>query len=295
MAKKAPYLIGILLTIIIGTYLHCGICCDSCFFSSSNTTAGPLFIKDLDGTLEYTSEDNFNFNVSDYKIITPISYGVEGGIRKLFAYLGASPSKVIDVTGYYTSSETNSSAFPNLGIARASSIKNYLISTGISSKQINIKGKLNEDLINNNGITTGPLNIKMFTPSWLYTYKQEYDIKALGNKLKGDSIVLHFQPGQAKIDLTVEQRQEISDISIYLDKVDDASCTVTGHTDNTGGKRANVRLGQSRAEFVKNYLVENGLPIDKINAASDGPDSPIADNSTDEGKSKNRRTVITIN
>jgi len=107
--------------------------------------------------------------------------------------------------------------------------------------------------------------------------------------------VLHFNTGQAAINLTAEQRQKIADISRYLDKVDGATCSVVGHTDNTGARATNIQLGQGRADFGKAYLVRNGIPDSKINASSKGPDEPIADNSTETGRAENRRTVITIN
>ncbi|UOB19206.1 OmpA family protein [Abyssalbus ytuae] len=298
MTKKILCLLGIFLAIIIGTFLYCDTCCDSCslMLDGSGTTAtGPLYIKDEDGTFEYTSNDNFNFTHSDYEILTPVSYEVEDGVSKLFAYLGVYPSKIIDITGYYSSDETNNSAFPNLGFARAAALKNYLVSKGISSKQINIKGRLKDDLENKNGTLFGPLGFRVRTPSKLFLIKQEQDVKALRDKLKESPIILYFEPAQAKIDLTEKQRQEIADISVYLDKVDGAVCIITGHTDNTGGRATNMRLGQNRADFVKNYLIRNGIPPEKINATSEGPDSPIADNSTEDGRAENRRTVITIN
>ena len=77
--------------------------------------------------------------------------------------------------------------------------------------------------------------------------------------------------------------------------MDDATCAVVGHTDNTGDAAMNMTLGQERADFAKSYLTTNGIPASKILATSQGPNEPIADNGTEEGKAKNRRTVVTIN
>ena len=70
---------------------------------------------------------------------------------------------------------------------------------------------------------------------------------------------------------------------------------IVGHTDNTGQRETNMRLGQERADFAKAYLMRNGIPENRINATSKGSDEPIASNATEEGKAKNRRTVITLN
>ena len=45
--------------------------------------------------------------------------------------------------------------------------------------------------------------------------------------------------------------------------------------------------------MLQKMLVDNGAPKDRINAASEGPDKPIADNTTEEGRKKNRRVEIT--
>jgi outer membrane protein OmpA-like peptidoglycan-associated protein len=106
--------------------------------------------------------------------------------------------------------------------------------------------------------------------------------------------VLYFDSGEAAINLTAEQRQKVADISSYLDKVDDASCSVIGHTDNTGARTTNIRLGQERADFAKTYLIKNGIAESRIDTGSQGPDNPITSNDTEEGRSRNRRTVITL-
>jgi OOP family OmpA-OmpF porin len=59
-------------------------------------------------------------------------------------------------------------------------------------------------------------------------------------------------------------------------------------------EQKNTQLGQNRADFAKEYLAKNGISADRIISSSKGPDEPIADNATTEGKAKNRRTVVTI-
>jgi outer membrane protein OmpA-like peptidoglycan-associated protein len=70
---------------------------------------------------------------------------------------------------------------------------------------------------------------------------------------------------------------------------------VEGHTDSTGPKEFNDKLGLDRAESVKRYLHEqHQVPLHKINVISYGPDKPIAPNETREGRAKNRRVVIRV-
>ena len=64
---------------------------------------------------------------------------------------------------------------------------------------------------------------------------------------------------------------------------------VAGYTDTSGDATANRELSQKRADAVKAYLVKMGVPADRIFAVGYGPDNPVADNATPEGREKNRR------
>jgi len=70
---------------------------------------------------------------------------------------------------------------------------------------------------------------------------------------------------------------------------------IEGHTDNTGPKEFNQKLGLERAEAVKNYLYEqHQIPLHKMNVISYGPERPAAPNKTREGRAQNRRVVIKV-
>jgi peptidoglycan-associated lipoprotein len=70
---------------------------------------------------------------------------------------------------------------------------------------------------------------------------------------------------------------------------------VEGHTDSTGDKLVNQRIGEERAEAVKRYLYEaHQVPLHKINVISYGADKPVSPNTTRQGRAQNRRVVIRI-
>ena len=70
---------------------------------------------------------------------------------------------------------------------------------------------------------------------------------------------------------------------------------IEGHTDSTGDKAYNERLGLARAEAVKRYLYEkHQVPLHKINVISYGEDKPVAPNNTRAGRAQNRRVVIKV-
>ena len=318
MSKKALYLLGILLTILIGTYFYWKYCCGGDASGSSDThkekvvdttdgekpdgtttpkeaTVHPFKMMDANGDFSFSSNDNFNFNASEYTIIRPVSESVNGGIDELQIYLTGNEGKSVDITGLYTSAEKNTSAFPNLGLARANSIKNYLISRGIPSSRMNLFGTLNDELVSDGTLFKGPVNFGISTATDDSAAAELAALEALRAKIQADPLVLNFATGSTNINLTAEQRSKVADIVRYLDKTNGSKAIVTGHTDNTGSRAGNISISKERADFAKGYLVQNGISEAKIETAGKGPDEPIASNNTEEGRAQNRRTVVTVN
>jgi outer membrane protein OmpA-like peptidoglycan-associated protein len=69
---------------------------------------------------------------------------------------------------------------------------------------------------------------------------------------------------------------------------------IEGHTDNIGSDEANMKLSQQRADAVRSFLVQEGLAPDMVTAVGLGEGQPVADNSTNEGRQKNRRVEIIV-
>jgi outer membrane protein OmpA-like peptidoglycan-associated protein len=69
---------------------------------------------------------------------------------------------------------------------------------------------------------------------------------------------------------------------------------IEGHTDNIGGDEANLKLSQQRGDTVREFLVQQGLLADTVTAVGLGKAEPVADNSTNEGRQKNRRVEIIV-
>jgi len=70
---------------------------------------------------------------------------------------------------------------------------------------------------------------------------------------------------------------------------------IEGYTDNLGSKDMNDQMGLARAKAVKQYLGEyHEIPGDCISVVSYGMEKPVADNSTPEGRARNRRVVIKV-
>jgi outer membrane protein OmpA-like peptidoglycan-associated protein len=69
---------------------------------------------------------------------------------------------------------------------------------------------------------------------------------------------------------------------------------VQGHTDNTGAKDYNYKLGEERAEAVRRYLNQKGVALNRMNTISYGPDAPVQPNTTRDGRQANRRVVLIV-
>lgn len=72
------------------------------------------------------------------------------------------------------------------------------------------------------------------------------------------------------------------------------SLKISGHTDAVGSEKSNQVLSANRANAVKSYLVKRGVPKNKIEARGYGESQPIADNTTEEGRQRNRRVEFNI-
>lgn len=303
MSKKSTYLLGILLTILVGTFLYWKFCCccqcknptTDLTTTQVNSTTGDYLNFNLNGNgINYQCYDNFKFTRDGFNKLLPVSDSINTGIDLLKANFEKNPNQKLTITGYYTKDEKNTSAFPDLGLARANDVKNYFVSKGIVADRFETKSEMRDTWSMQNDTILGPIgySIQELSPSTEKSPNEDWS--ALKTKINANPLILYFNTNQSEINLTTEERQKVADIVKYLDHVNDAKVSAVGHTDNVGDRTKNIQLGQERADFAKAYLIKNGIAADKIISYSKGPDEPIADNATVDGKAKNRRTVITI-
>ena len=69
---------------------------------------------------------------------------------------------------------------------------------------------------------------------------------------------------------------------------------IQGHTDSTGPKSLNERLGEQRADAVRLFMNQQGVALNRMATISYGPDAPVAPNTTREGRAQNRRVVLIV-
>lgn len=116
--------------------------------------------------------------------------------------------------------------------------------------------------------------------------EQEVLDAALGKR------IIEFESGQAVIrpsGLVI-----LDEMAAALARVKGKQVEVIGHTDNTGLRESNLALSLARAEAVRAYLAGRGIDGAMIAVSGQGPDRPVADNATADGRARNRRIEFRV-
>ena len=89
-------------------------------------------------------------------------------------------------------------------------------------------------------------------------------------------------------------RSNLSELARSLNKYDDSNLMIVGHTDYIGSDAYNLDLSERRADAATRYLASQGVSRARIGTLGVGETEPIASNSTEEGRSQNRRVEVAI-
>lgn len=100
--------------------------------------------------------------------------------------------------------------------------------------------------------------------------------------------------GFNKYDLRPEARERLAKVSGILLAYPDLKLHVEGYTDNIGSDRYNQELSEKRAQSVRDYLVNSGVPMNNVVAEGFGKSDPIASNDSATGRKLNRRVEIVV-
>ena len=95
-------------------------------------------------------------------------------------------------------------------------------------------------------------------------------------------------------ELTEPSKQVLNEFYAFLTENPTVKVELQGHTDNVGNDKINLTLSDNRAKSVYTYLIEQGVSADRLRYKGYGSTRPIADNKTEAGRAKNRRTVFVI-
>jgi outer membrane protein OmpA-like peptidoglycan-associated protein len=110
-------------------------------------------------------------------------------------------------------------------------------------------------------------------------------------KVTFDSGIL-FTTG--KSDLNASSKSALLKFAASLKETPETDITIYGHTDNKGSRDLNLKLSNDRAASVSSFLTANGITKDRMTTEGKAYDEPVADNSTEAGRTQNRRVEIYI-
>lgn len=191
----------------------------------------------------------------------------------------------------------------NMGIAQLNQLNEYFSSSGESTNSEGEEAKnFEEQLKEANQMVTEEMYDNISETSGKYNLDNyiELSIDEEGNRYVSIDISGSLLYDSGKAELKKEALPIFSKVGDILKKYEGYRISIIGHTDNvpmqSGGQfESNKELSSARAIKAAEYLIESkGLDASKIEWIGRGEYDPIADNSTTEGKAKNRRIEIRI-
>jgi outer membrane protein OmpA-like peptidoglycan-associated protein len=199
--------------------------------------------------------------------------------------LGSRAGAKIEVRGH--TDDVGSDTF-NLALSqrRADSVKAYLTGKGVPADNLSSIGLGEMQHIAPNDSAEGREQNRRVTLQVLSVICEDRASEDL--VLRG----VNFSTGSAK--LTATDRLVLDSAIAYLKARPTSSAEVRGHTDDVGNDQANLRLSQSRAESVREYLVAGGIEASRLTALGLGETEHIAANTSPEGRLQNRRVTLRI-
>jgi outer membrane protein OmpA-like peptidoglycan-associated protein len=121
--------------------------------------------------------------------------------------------------------------------------------------------------------------------------EDEAEVYQQGNKLIIRLKKMNFPVGQSAV--PAGSKAIVEKISNIFKDFNAKNIMVQGHTDSTGSKKINEKLSDNRAKNVANILRKNGVNKN-VDAKGYGPNMPLADNQTEEGRALNRRVDVVV-
>ncbi|WP_460911786.1 OmpA family protein [Spirosoma areae] len=94
--------------------------------------------------------------------------------------------------------------------------------------------------------------------------------------------------------LKSETKQQLTEFAQTLNKYEDTDIRIEGHADATGSDEHNLNLSRQRADAVGSFLETQGVKTSRVDEKGYGEAQPVADNSTEAGRRKNRRVDVAV-
>ncbi|ATZ67873.1 OmpA family protein [Acinetobacter haemolyticus] len=128
-----------------------------------------------------------------------------------------------------------------------------------------------------------------------YRFNAQLSVNLAEQKVIDDALkdrIIEFESGSAI--LTETGKRILDEMAVALNKVGGKQVKIIGHTDSSGDASRNVILSKERAVAVQDYLVSKNIATDRLSTEGKGSSEPIADNTTADGRRKNRRIEFEV-
>lgn len=191
--------------------------------------------------------------------------------------------QILEIVGLYFEGEAGSGAADNLGAARAEKVKKLFAET-LPEERLAVSSRQEAEPEDAREQPFEAVALRFIEPA------------ALGDmaitELEG-RIIIQFPFREASKDIEPEAEAYFEKLAHRIETTGE-TIRIVGHTDSIGTAAANLKLGLARAHYIEKILLAQGLPPSKIAVQSKGETEPITDNSTEEGRKRNRRVEIWI-
>jgi len=107
-----------------------------------------------------------------------------------------------------------------------------------------------------------------------------------------ESTVLNYKSGEFQLDS--QGLNVLAELLGKLKQVSFEQLYIIGHADDVGTERINMEISRRRAEWIKSYLVQNGIQEEKLKIIARGFDQPVSLDKTNEGRALNRRVIFSF-
>ena len=159
-----------------------------------------------------------------------------------------------------------------------------------TSKAVGTSGVVTRDMLSRT--LPGNINITIPRGSMEERFTKYVESSSVSGSNTFDFDRIGFTSGSSS--LTNESREQIQNIAMIMRAYPSVHVTVGGHTDNQGNAADNRKLSTARAEAVADALKKAGGPADRVHAQGFGASRPIADDSTEAGRTRNRRVTLEV-
>ncbi len=236
-------------------------------------------------------DDNIRFKRSSPDPM--MSSQIKLAFNSVQSYLTYQPDKALEVTGIYSSKEDNPSLVDNLGLARAETFKAWLSLQGIDRKQIMTGFQQSDSLTFHQDTLRQGLYFRIVDLSEKAPV-DKVQLETIKERLIAHQRPFYFEPASFDPIIDDSIREYVQDLSVYLAAYPDKMITLLGHTDDTGNKENNFRVGKMQADAVRQLLSESGIPSQQIRTNSRGNANPVTTEETRQKRQQNYRVEIQI-